>query len=89
MIPSHFPQANERFGPPPGLDPSQIRPISAYHGRVEGGNLDGVEIVITAWQPSPDEVADILAGQPIYLSFLGALPPHMASTDFERAKHPS
>ena len=88
MTPCNMPQANDVFGPPPGLDRSQVRPIAAYHGRAEGGSLDGVEIVVTAWRPSPDEVAEIMAGQPIYLTFIGALPPHTVSTDFETATHP-
>jgi hypothetical protein len=37
---------------------------------------DGTPAMMTAWQPTPAEVAKIVAGQPIYLTILGnAHPP--------------
>lgn len=89
MTPFEFPQANRFYGSPPDLDEQQVRTIKAYAGVVEGGSLDGVPVVITAWNPSPDEIEKLLAGEPIYLSFLGGLPPHMVTMEFETARHPA
>jgi len=88
MKPIKFPEANCQYGPPPDLSESQCMTIFAYAGRVQGGSVDGAQQVITAWQPDEAELRDLIAGKPIYMSFLGGLPPHFATTDFEKAKHP-
>ncbi len=82
MTPAKFPQANTHFRPPAGWDESQIQPVAAYVGTMSGGNNDGAEVVITAWQPSPDELARLNEGGPVFLCFLGGLPPHIVTTDF-------
>lgn len=88
MIPVRFPQANAFFGAPPGLDPSQVEAVAAYSGTAQGGSLDGMPIVVTAWRPSPEDLEALNAGRPIFLTFIGGLPPHMATTDFEAAIQP-
>ncbi|HEV2692263.1 MAG TPA: hypothetical protein VG347_05150 [Verrucomicrobiae bacterium] len=89
MIPVTFPQANARFGPPPELDGSQCLTIPAYLGKVAGGSLDGSDVVVVAWKPSPDEIELLKAGQPILLSSVGGLTPHFLTLDFEKAIRPS
>lgn len=88
MTPANFPEANTRFGPPEGLAESQVATIHAYDGRVRGGSLDGERVVVTAWHPSVDELLQLARGQPIFLSFIGGLPPHMVTTDFAKATNP-
>ena len=36
---------------------------------------DGTPAMATAWQPTPDEIARIVAGAPIYLTILGSAHP--------------
>lgn len=89
MTPVTFPQANARFGPPSDLAESQCMTIHAYQGKVERGSVEGSPIVVTAWKPSPQELNAMIEGSPIFLSFLGGLPPHFVTTDFQQATHPA
>ncbi len=86
MTPIKFPEANTRFGPPSDLEESQCATIHAYLGKLAEGSLDGSPIVITAWKPSPEELQAMNEGAPVFLSFVGGLPPHFACTSFEIAK---
>lgn len=78
-----------RFSPPPDLAESQCRTIHAYAGKVVGGSVDGADVVVTAWHLTPEELAALNAGKPLFLSFLGGLPPHFPTVDFEAAIHPA
>jgi len=89
MIPSKFEQSNKVFVPPTDLDPEQCQPIHAYLGAVQGGSCDGVALVVTAWTPTPQELADLNAGNPVFLSCVGGLPPHFLTTRFEQAIKPA
>lgn len=88
MTPVDFPECNRVFGAPNDLTESQVAAIPAYTGQIEGGSLDGVPIVVTAWKPDERELALLNAGHPIFLSFLGGLPPHMPTMHFHAATHP-
>ena len=55
MNPTNFPQSNTSFGPPPGMDESQVARIHVFVGRMQGGSLDGADVVITAWKPTPGD----------------------------------
>ncbi len=46
------------------------------------------KIIVTAWAPDADELARLNAGAPIFLTFIGGLPPHMITTDFRQAIAP-
>lgn len=70
------------FNPPPDMDESQCMPIPAFQGQVLDGNLDGATVVIVAWQPTPQELADLIAGNPVFLMCFGGLPPHSLITRF-------
>lgn len=88
MTPVQFPEANIRYGPPPDLEESQCMTIHAYQGQIEGGSVDGSTVIVTAWKPSTLELAELMAGKPLFLSFIGILPPHFPCTNFNSAIHP-
>lgn len=85
MIPVKFDQANCAFGPPPDLAESQCRTIHGFIGEVANGSVDGAKFIVTAWKPTPEELAELNAGGAVFLSFLGGLPPHLATTNFQAA----
>ncbi len=89
MHPTNFAQGNINFGPPSDLDESQCGTIRAFLGKAHGGSMDGCDIVVTAWQPSAEDIAAIQRGEPIFLTCIGGLPPHFLSTDFRTATHPA
>lgn len=89
MTPAHFPQVTAFFGPPPGLAESQVQTIPAFVGTVQRGSVEGTPIVVTAWQPSPEDLVRLNAGAPLFLTFLGGLPPHMVKTSFNDAINPA
>lgn len=89
MTPVQFPEVNSRFSAPPDLGESQVMTVPAYVGRVRGGSVDGAQVVVTAWKPSVEELAQLVAGKPLFLSFLGGLPPHFPTVDFHTATHPA
>ncbi len=88
MIPVDFPEANATFGPPTGVDESQVSPIRAFCGLAGGGSMDGAQLVVTAWKPEARELAMLNEGKPVFLTFVGGLPPHMATTVFKEAVCP-
>lgn len=89
MQPINFPESNTIFGPPSELAETQCMSISAYCGPVVGGSCDGAQICVTAWKPTDQELEDLKLGKPIYLTFIGGIPPHYASLNFHDATHPA
>jgi hypothetical protein len=89
MISVDFPEANMSFGPPPGFAEAQVHTVRAHRCVIQGGSCDGVEMVVTAWRPTEAELAQIAAGAPIFLTFMGGLPPHMVTTSFAEAVRPA
>ena len=89
MKPTTFPQANCVFGPPTDFTADQGVPIYAFQTQFAGGSFDGAPVVVTAWMPAADELAQLNSGAPVFLTFIGGLPPHMATTSFERAVLPA
>ncbi len=86
MIATTFAEANRRFTAPPDLEESQCRTIDAYMGTVDKGSVEGTPMIVTAWQPSRQEIMRIRAGRPIFLTFMGTgLPPHFLTTSFKEA----
>jgi len=77
------------FGPPPDMDANQCQSIRAYVGPIEGGTCDGAKLVVTAWRPNARELAELVAGKPLFLSFVGGLPPHFATVSFDEAIRPA
>lgn len=89
MIPVEFPECNKVFRPPSDMEESQVMSIPAYVGEVKQGSIDGVSLTVVAWIPTARERSIIALGNPIYLTFIGGLPPHYPSTSFEEATHPA
>lgn len=89
MTPTIFPQANCRFKAPTDLEESQCMTIDAFKGKVVGGSVDGSDFVVVAWTPTPDELAKLNAGSPIFLSMMGGLAPHFLTTNFDEAIKPA
>lgn len=89
MSPVHFPEANTRFGPPADMEESQVMTIHAYVHEIVGGSCDGLNQVVTAWRPTDEELELLKQGKPLFISFLGGLPPHYPSADFHKATHPA
>ncbi len=83
MEPTDFPQANRRFGPPAGMDESQVQSVPAFAAEAVGGNLDGAAFVVVAWRPSAEDLAALNAGAPVFLSMMGGLAPHYVGVSFE------
>ena len=89
MKPAKFEQSTHRFGPPPGLDETQVMTVDAYVGEVRGGSLCGAQVCVTAWKPDTEELAALVRGEPLFLSFIGSIPPHYPSVDFHSASNPA
>ena len=89
MNPTDFPESNILFGPPGDLVESQCMTIFAYACTVVGGSVDGSKLVVTAWLPTAEELLQLNAGKPIFISFLGGLPPHFLTTEFSQAISPA
>jgi hypothetical protein len=88
MNPCNFPQANKLFGPPPGLDESQVMTVPACLGTISEGNMDGATCIVVCWMPSQEDLDRLNSGIPIYLTFLGGLPAHGIATEFNPAIRP-
>jgi hypothetical protein len=89
MNPTDFPEANAKFRAPPDLTEQQVMTVSGYCGPAAGGSLDGAQLCVTCWKPTEEEVELIKRGQPIFLSFLGGLPPHFPCMSFKEAVRPA
>lgn len=88
MSPTAFPEANTHFKHPEGYTPEQVASIPAFFGNIQGGSMDGAEVVIVAWQPSQQDLLHLLQGKPIYVGFLGGFPAHFACSEFPLTKTP-
>jgi len=82
MLPAQFPQANTHFKPPPGYSEEQVATIPAFVGELVGSNMDGAEVVVVAWQPSPAELELLNEGFPVFIGFLAGVPPHFVCAQF-------
>lgn len=85
MNPIKFEQSNALYGPPKDLTDSQCSTIYAYNGNVNGGSVDGINIVITAWKPTAQELEALNQGGPVFITMIGGLAPHYISTSFTDA----
>lgn len=90
MNPVKFPEANMKFGPPPGIAESQVMTIFAHQGRILGGSMCGSPVIVTAWKPDAAELERLNKGEPLFLSFVADyLPPHFPCVDFKQAVNPA
>lgn len=86
MIPSDFPEANMILNPPEDTAPGAVLPIRALHCTCLSGPLDGSPAFITAWKPNPEDLERLNNGGFVYLSVIGAAPPHSLHTDLSFVK---
>ena len=49
---------------------------------MRSGNLDGAAYITVAWMPDAEDLAKLNAGNPIFLSCIGGLPPHLVTSEF-------
>lgn len=89
MTSTDFPESNKKFCAPADMDSNQVETIHAHVTEIKRGSCDGVPIVVTAWQPSQQEIQEIMHGAPVFLTCLGSLPPHFLTTRFEQAVNPA
>lgn len=68
---------------------NQVATIHAYSTEAAQGSCDGTPMVVTAWKPTAQEMADIASGTVVFLTCLGGLPPHFLTTRFEQAINPA
>jgi hypothetical protein len=68
---------------------TKARCVRARIVSIKNGPLDGLSVAVVAYKPSPLDVSRILAGEPIYISFLAGVAPHFLSTTLEEALNPS
>lgn len=59
-----FPQANKTFTAPPGME--NCLAMDVWQGRYFND-----DVLVSCWQPTDDEVARILVGEPVYLLTVG------------------
>jgi len=72
MTPIKFEGANVILTRPEDITDEQCGSVHALRGTDE----DGLPFVMTAWEPTPEEVLAIQAGAPIYLKVCGiSMPP--------------
>jgi hypothetical protein len=57
--------------------------------QVAKGPLDGLAVAVVAYKPSPLDISRLLAGEPIYISFLAGVPPHYVSATLDEAIKPA
>jgi hypothetical protein len=91
MMPLEFAGTNVTFLIPDDLASNRTK-ARAIRGRVfqvGPGPLDGLAVAVVAYKPSALDVSRFLAGEPIYISFLGGVAPHYLSTTLEEAINPS
>ncbi len=79
MIPCPMEKSNIVFGPPPGTE-GEVQSIPGFSGQLLGGACDGTPVAVVAWKPSPEDIARLLDGGPIYITMIGGLVPHNLST---------
>lgn len=69
MDPVDFPQSNAVFGAPPGSTDCADLPVTK-------AKLNGEDVIVSCWQPTEDEIARVLVGEPVYLCIVGrGMPP--------------
>lgn len=78
MKPFQHPSNNDVLAPPSGVSSAECRPLPItriWFDMPNGGHQPGV---ISYWQPTPEELALLNAGRPLYLSFVGLTHPPVA-----------
>lgn len=79
MDPIDFEHSNVNFVKPEGWTDEQCQSLPVFKGVTE----DGFPLHISCWKPTELEIADIVAGKPIYLHVLFnvQMPVMLSTTD--------
>ncbi len=85
MTPTFPPIYNSGYVAPEGMTSDQVGSIPAFKGRINQGNLDGADYMVTAWKPSSDDLRVLNDGGSIFMTAINNLPPHFLSTSFNEA----
>jgi hypothetical protein len=77
VIPKRIPGATRYLGAPKGWEPDGNGHCA--HLAIQDAELDGgAPVMVSAWEPTPGELAALNAGAPVYLQIVGtAHPPVM------------
>lgn len=83
MMPIDFPGTNKEFIKPDSMTDEQCLPLRAYMDK----DANGIDFILTAWQPSKEDIEAINRGEPIYVKVTGkGLPPMLLLTVNEEGK---
>ena len=69
MTPIKFPEQTNTYEKPQGVE--KCGPLPARQGKIDIGNGQIAWGITSCWQPSEEEIKDIVAGKPIYLTIYG------------------
>lgn len=84
MNPSDFDHSNKKYVKPEGWTDEQCSGLDVF----QGVNDDGHPLIISCWKPTPEEIADIVAGKPVWLGILTAVQPPVYLTTSNPFKDP-
>lgn len=85
MLPIDFPQKNKVFTKPSDMTDEQCNSLSVFQGKDSEGN----PIILSAWQPSYEDIQAINEGKPIWLQIVShGLPPVCLYTENPFATNP-
>lgn len=69
MIPARIANATRRLGAPQGWDEARDGVCVGLDVLIEGNRFT------SCWEPTPDEMANLMAGGKVYLTVVGGQPP--------------
>lgn len=73
MLPIRISGATRNLGAPANWEPETSGPCS--HLPVRDDVIEGLPYMTSRWEPTPDELADLMAGGPLELRILGTAHP--------------
>lgn len=76
MNPIDFEHSNCLYVKPAGWTDEQCQSLATF----KGVNEDGHPLIISCWKPTELEIADIVAGKPVYLHVLTNIQPPVLLT---------
>lgn len=68
MTPQDFEQANFTFGKPDSMTDEQCGSLRVFRGKDTETDID---VIVSQWQPSVEELERIKRGEPIFLTVYG------------------
>ena len=77
MNPGKINSSNRALGAPANWDPARDGPCGSLPIR-DGSEPSGLPSMTSVWEPSEDEIARIVAGEPVFLRVIGYVHPPVA-----------